>query len=149
MSQHGQFILCVDDDSDDLYLLQEAIREVDPGMEIVQFNNGIDALKYLKEAKAEHDLPCVAVLDINMPIMDGKETLNRIKSDPMLSHVHVVVLTTSSSKNDKGELLACSGVETFFPSIASNSLISETIASPRDRKYCAIRSSKMPHIRLK
>ncbi len=121
MSQHGQFILCVDDDSDDLYLLQEAIREVDPGMEIVQFNNGIDALKYLKEAKAEHDLPCVAVLDINMPIMDGKETLNRIKSDPMLSHVHVVVLTTSSSKNDK-EYFESQGVKMFTKPVKTDEL---------------------------
>ena len=100
MSQAGQFILCIDDDSDDLYFLQEAIREVDPNMDIVQFNSGIDALQYLKEAKTEHDLPCVAILDINMPVMDGKETLNRIKADPGLAHVHVVVLTTSSSKKD-------------------------------------------------
>ena len=121
MGQPGQFILCVDDDSDDLFLLQEAIRQVDPEMEIVQFNNGVDAIKYLKEAKAEHDLPCVAVLDINMPIMDGKETLNRIKADPVLSHVHVVVLTTSSSKNDK-EYFSELGVKMFTKPVKTDEL---------------------------
>lgn len=121
MSQPGQFILCVDDDSDDLYLLQEAIRQVDPVIEIVQFNSGIDALKYLKEAKSDHELPCVTVLDINMPIMDGKETMNRIKSDPALSHVHVVVLTTSSSKNDK-EYFESKGVKMFTKPVRTDEL---------------------------
>ena len=101
MSTYGKFVLCVDDDTDDLFLLQEAIRETSPGMEIVQFGNGADALEYLKEAKADHELPCVVVLDINMPIMDGKETLRRIKAESGLSHVQVVVLTTSSAQGDK------------------------------------------------
>ena len=100
MSQHTNFILCVDDDSDDLYLLQEAILSVEPRMNIVQLNNGADAIRYLGDAKSKHDLPCVVVMDINMPVMNGRETVSRIKADPSLSHVHVVVLTTSSAKND-------------------------------------------------
>ena len=100
MSQHTNFILCVDDDSDDLYLLQEAILSVEPRMNIVQLNNGADAIRYLGDAKSKHDLPCVVVMDINMPVMTGRETVSRIKADPSLSHVHVVVLTTSSAKND-------------------------------------------------
>jgi CheY-like chemotaxis protein len=117
----GQFILCVDDDADDHFLLREAIREVDPQMQIMEFHNGADAMKYFKEAKAEHDLPCVMVLDINMPVMDGKETLRRIKADPALAHVQVVVLTTSASRIDK-EYFAAHGVEMYTKPVDSEGL---------------------------
>ena len=112
MASHGNFILCVDDDSDDLFLLEEAIRQVDPETPIVQYNNGVEALNYLRKARSEHDLPCVVVLDLNMPLMDGKETLQKIKSDPALSHVEVVVLTTSSSHGDK-EYFENKGIKMF------------------------------------
>lgn len=101
MASHGNFILCVDDDSDDLFLLEEAIRQVDPVTPIVQFNSGVEAIGYLREAKSHHDLPCVVILDLNMPKMDGKETMQKIKADPALAHVEVVVLTTSSNPSDK------------------------------------------------
>ncbi|MEJ7610246.1 MAG: response regulator [Ferruginibacter sp.] len=100
MNQHPKFILCVDDDSDDLFLLEEAIRAVDAKLQIVQLTNGAAALNYLSEAKEDKALPCVVVMDINMPVMNGRETVTRIKSDPTLAHVPVIVLTTSSAKSD-------------------------------------------------
>jgi len=120
-NQHGQFILCVDDDDDDHFFLKSAIREVDPEMQTMEFHNGAQALKFLKEAKKEHELPCVMVLDINMPVMDGKETLRLIKSDPELSHVQVVVLTTSNQKADK-EYFASLGVEMYTKPVSVQGL---------------------------
>ena len=117
----GQFILCVDDDDDDHFLLKSAIKEVDPDMQTMEFHNGAQALKYLKEARDEHALPCVMVLDINMPVMDGKETLKRIKADPELSHVQVVVLTTSASRTDK-EYFASLGVEMYTKPVKGQEL---------------------------
>lgn len=120
-NKHGQFILCVDDDEDDHFFLKSAIKEVEPDMETMEFHNGAQALKYLKEAKKEHELPCVMVLDINMPVMDGKETLRLIKSDPVLSHVHVVVLTTSTTQADK-EYFASLGVEMYSKPVSAQGL---------------------------
>ena len=120
-NKHGQFILCVDDDEDDHFFLKSAIREVDPDMQTMEFHNGAQALKFLKEAKKEHELPCVMVLDINMPVMDGKETLKRIKADEELSHVQVVVLTTSALPSDK-EYFASLGVEMYTKPVSAQGL---------------------------
>jgi CheY-like chemotaxis protein len=51
--------------------------------------------------KAEGHLPCLVVLDINMPRMDGKQTLIRLQSDSELSTIPVVLYSTSSSELDK------------------------------------------------
>ncbi|HVG14948.1 MAG TPA: response regulator, partial [Chitinophagaceae bacterium] len=52
-------------------------------------------------AKEEDTLPCLVILDINMPRMDGKQTLAEIKKDNQLSGVPVVVFSTSGNWEDK------------------------------------------------
>lgn len=93
-------ILCVDDDQDDRCLFCEAIKEADPEMEIVQVENGLDALLFLEQAKVENRLPCLVVLDINMPLLDGKQTLVRIQQDSLLRELQVVIFTSSRNPND-------------------------------------------------
>jgi len=92
-------VLYVDDDEDDRFLLTEAIRDMAPALKVVEAENGIKALEYLKDAK--NNLPCLVVLDINMPYMDGKQTLERIKADQDLSGLDVVIFTSSENPNDK------------------------------------------------
>lgn len=92
-------VLCVDDDEDDRFFLSEAIKDAAPGLEVVEAANGVEALKYLKDA-GQH-LPCLVVLDINMPYMDGKETLEKIKADKGLSGLNVVIFTSSENPNDR------------------------------------------------
>ena len=60
--------------------------------------NGEEALKYLKENCDE--LPCVILLDLNMPKMNGVEFLSLIKVDNKLKHIPVIVLTTSTEERD-------------------------------------------------
>jgi len=94
-------ILCVDDDEDDRMFLSQAISDVNPNVQVVEAVNGIDAIKYLDEMKqgGQH-LPCLIVLDINMPLLDGKKTLERIKKDPRLKSIPVVVFTNSRNPSD-------------------------------------------------
>ena len=101
MSLKTASILVIDDDTDDLFLLQSAIQGIKPEVEIMEFYNGLDAVRYLEDAKAKNDLPCVMILDINMPVMDGKETLRRIKAVPGLSALPIVILTSGSNPNDR------------------------------------------------
>ena len=93
-------ILCVDDDCDDRYLLSEAIKEVAPHLEVVEAENGLAALSILEEAKQSDSLPCLVVLDINMPLLDGRQTLDRIQKDVGLQNLNVVVFTSSENPND-------------------------------------------------
>jgi len=94
-------ILWADDDADDLQLMQEILEKSDHDFDIIEVNNGQEALAYLQKAKENDSLPCLIILDINMPVLDGKETLSIIKKNPAYAAVPVVVFTTSDSELDK------------------------------------------------
>ena len=94
-------ILCVDDDVDDLVLLREAVTDASHKCSFKEVYNGKEALDYLHQARHSEDLPCLIILDINMPILNGKEMLAIIKNDDVLKKIPTVVFTTSSSSEDK------------------------------------------------
>jgi|SRR6476661_5298068 len=94
-------ILWADDDPDDLMMMREILLKANRDYEIVEVHNGKEALGYLERASHEQQLPCLVILDINMPVMDGKETLSVIKGREDLSKIPVVVFTTSDSELDK------------------------------------------------
>jgi CheY-like chemotaxis protein len=97
----GKTILCIDDDPDDLQLLREAVKSIDGNITILEANDGEDGMAQLSRLKEAGNLPCLVVLDINMPRMDGKTTFVKIRSDDGLSAVPVVIFSTSSSPLDK------------------------------------------------
>lgn len=95
-------ILLVEDNEGDIVLTLEALKEAKLKNKISVVRDGEEALQFLyKEAKyTGQDSPQLILLDINLPKIDGKEVLNRIKSDPDLKKIPVVILTTSSSEKD-------------------------------------------------
>lgn len=90
-------ILCVDDDDDDLFFIREIIQSQGHSLEIKEARNGWDALNYLQDGLAKNELPCLIIMDMNMPRMDGSQTINKIKENQQLSKVPIVVFTTSSN----------------------------------------------------
>ena|SRR5882724_11979116 len=102
--QFGNYILCVDDDKDDCQLLAEAISSLQPSVQVKFEENGEKALLFLTAAIKEKKLPRLIVLDLNMPAMDGKETLVQIKANPQLNGVPVLVLSTNVKDPDILEL---------------------------------------------
>ena len=94
-------ILWADDDADDLALMKEILARNNKQYEIVEVGNGKEALEYLVKSKKERSLPCLVILDINMPVIDGKETLALLKRSDDFREIPVVVFTTSSSELDK------------------------------------------------
>ncbi|MDQ3279608.1 MAG: response regulator [Bacteroidota bacterium] len=94
-------VLCVDDDADDREVVCFTINEIDPSLEVVHAENGLEAIAYLSQAKESASLPCLVILDINMPKMDGKKTLTVIKEDEKLQNLPVVIFSTSSSEKDR------------------------------------------------
>jgi CheY-like chemotaxis protein len=95
----ARIVLCVDDDPDDRELIRNAIFRVDPSYTVTHATNGKEALQYLMRA-TENELPCLVILDINMPVMDGKQTLAEIKRHKKLQDLPIVVFTTSSHPGD-------------------------------------------------
>lgn len=91
-------ILIVDDDPDDVEMITEILVIYDRDMRVVHMNNGKEALSYLDTAL---ELPRLVVLDMNMPILDGRGTLAELKKQDALRGIPVVVLTTSTNDVDK------------------------------------------------
>jgi CheY-like chemotaxis protein len=98
-------VLLADDDADDRQMAQEALTEVAGGADLRCVGDGEELLDYLRRQGryTEHHsapVPSVILLDLNMPLKDGREALGDIKADPVLRRIPVVVLTTSSSPED-------------------------------------------------
>ena len=87
----------VDDDADDQFLLEVAFKTIDPPIYIKQLYDGEDLLPNLERTDS---LPKLVLLDLNMPKVTGKEVLEKIKSDPELEHLPVIVITNSDYKKD-------------------------------------------------
>ena len=93
------YILLVDDDADDIMLLKEAISSANDYYNLQEAHDGKIALDFLRSKKKEL-LPCLIVLDINMPVLDGRELLAIMKSDEGLKDIPVIFFTTSSNPSD-------------------------------------------------
>jgi CheY-like chemotaxis protein len=91
-----KIIVCLDDDPDDRELLNNAIKDVDSSFKVINGDNGIKGMYILEQLKQIGQKPCLIILDLNMPLMDGEQTLAEIKKDPVLGNIPVVVFTTSS-----------------------------------------------------
>ncbi len=92
-------ILLVEDDQVDVMTVKRALKEIHVTNPVVNQENGEEALKYLRDPESEK--PCIILLDLNMPIMNGIEFLQVVKHDAQLRRIPVVVLTTSEEQQDK------------------------------------------------
>lgn len=92
-------ILLVEDDQVDVMTVKRALKEIHVTNPIVNLENGEEALKYLRDPDSIK--PCIILLDLNMPIMNGIEFLQVAKYDAQLKRIPVVVLTTSDEQQDK------------------------------------------------
>jgi CheY-like chemotaxis protein len=96
-----QIIFVYDDDADAL-MISEALADTEPRATVERVADGQEALDYLRREGrfAEAARPDLILLDLNMPRMDGRETLTAIKSDEQLKAIPVVILTTSGATPD-------------------------------------------------
>ena len=95
-------ILLVEDNPGDVRLTKEALREGKVYSTLHWAKDGVEALEFLhREGKyADAPRPDIILLDLNLPKKDGREVLEIIKSDDLLKHIPVVVLTTSKAEED-------------------------------------------------
>ena len=100
--QHTQHIvLLVEDDADDVLLIRDAFS-AKINVKLIHEKNGFEALTYLKELKAKTALlPCLIIMDINMPKLNGKQLLSILKDDNDFQSIPMIVFTTSSDNTDK------------------------------------------------
>ncbi len=98
-------ILLVEDDANDVFLMQRAFGNASSPVQVHVAPDGREALRYLHGEgeyadRERHPLPCVTLLDLNLPYVHGLEVLNQIRADPRLRKFIVVVLTSSLADSD-------------------------------------------------
>jgi two-component system, chemotaxis family, response regulator Rcp1 len=95
-------VLLVEDSPGDVRLTQEAFRAANVAIKLHVATDGIEAMAFLKR-KAPHagaPRPDLILLDLNLPKMDGREVLAKIKEDEDLKTIPTVILTTSEAEAD-------------------------------------------------
>lgn len=95
-------ILLVDDSEDDIEFTLKALEMTKLANKVAVVNNGIEAMAYLRKQGeyASQPTPSLILLDLNMPLKDGREVLREVKADPELLKIPVVILTTSQAEED-------------------------------------------------
>ncbi len=95
-------ILLVEDSPSDAFLTTEALKESKKPIQIHIVEDGVQALEFLqrKGPYANAPRPDLILLDLNLPRKDGREVLAEVKTDPALSSIPIVILTSSGAEQD-------------------------------------------------
>ncbi|MEI6948459.1 response regulator [Paraflavisolibacter sp. H34] len=93
-------ILLADDDCEDRDMIVDAFGEIGVTNTIACAEDGEGVIKYLENCQAE-SLPNLIILDLNMPKMNGTQTLRYLKMDERYKHITVVIYSTSINPIEK------------------------------------------------
>ncbi len=94
-------VLYADDDADDRMFVKEAFEEHTINVELITTKDGVETISFLEKSLINKVIPCLIILDINMPRMNGKQTVQKIKEIKELEHVPIILFSTSSQQMDK------------------------------------------------
>ncbi|MEZ4986195.1 MAG: response regulator [Saprospiraceae bacterium] len=99
-------LLLVEDNPGDVRLSQEAFREAKSDIHLEVASDGVEAVAFLQREGeyADKPRPDLIMMDLNLPKWNGKQVLEKIKNDPQLKRIPVIIMTTSSSSLD---VLSC------------------------------------------
>lgn len=98
VSRPTMYIFIIDDDPEDCELFYEAVKEVNSGFRCAHASDGKEAMLLLENDP--DTLPDFIFLDINMPVMGGRECLTLIKQNPNLRNIPVIMYSTTSNPNE-------------------------------------------------
>ena len=97
-------VLIADDDPDDRMMIQDAFTERCPGCRLCFVQDGEELMAFLS-GRSNHpeagQIPDLLILDLNMPLKDGRESLVEIKANHRYQSMATVVMTTSASEEDR------------------------------------------------
>jgi two-component system, chemotaxis family, response regulator Rcp1 len=95
-------VLLVEDSPGDVRLTQEVFRDANRSVRLHVAEDGMEAMEFLRKlgSHAHAPRPDLILLDLNLPRMDGREVLARIKADETLKTIPTVIFTTSDAEAD-------------------------------------------------
>jgi CheY-like chemotaxis protein len=105
-------ILVIEDNVADVHLIRYALDAHGEPYRLEVLHDGEAALTFVAEHRTgtrQHD-PCVILLDLHLPKYNGIEVLTAIREEPVLTHIHVMVLTTMASPADHAQVIELGGI---------------------------------------
>ena len=120
-----QLILLGEDDLDDEELLKELFSSVDNSFSLTFMNNGKKLVDYLRTAPDNH-LPCLLILDYNMPELNGEEILRELAKNSRYDRLPKIIWTTSQSDTYRKRCLDAGATDYIIKPTKVNDLL-ETI----------------------
>ncbi|HYE54197.1 MAG TPA: response regulator [Chitinophagaceae bacterium] len=94
-------VLYADDDRDDLMLVRDSFLKYSSNVRLVTVHDGVEAMDFLRHLDPGDPLPCLIILDMNMPRLSGKDVLIALRRMEGYEDVPVILFTTSSMPSDK------------------------------------------------
>jgi chemotaxis family two-component system response regulator Rcp1 len=109
------YILIVEDDSADVFLISEAISSANPNAELEVVSDGEKAIRLFEKIDSDDNLACPAlvILDINLPKKNGGQVLRHMRNTRRCAAARVLVVTSSDSARDR-ETMAGLGADGYF-----------------------------------
>lgn len=95
-------ILVVEDNAGDARLITEVLNDSKMFNSLFVAKDGVEAMEFLRNKGKYKDMPKpdLIILDLNLPRKDGREVLSEIKSDEVLKHIPIVIMTISQAEED-------------------------------------------------
>ncbi|MGF2735738.1 response regulator [Marinobacter sp. DUT-1] len=99
-------VVVADDDPDDCLMIREAFEDQCADCTLCFVHDGEELMDFLRGQHPDREgqvcaVPDLLLLDLNMPLKDGRQSLQEIKSDPRLQVLPTVIMTTSSDQDDR------------------------------------------------
>jgi DNA-binding response OmpR family regulator len=122
-------VFIADDDDDDVSFLKSALKEVNTNVELIHFYNGRQLMNQLTTSSTSPDL---IILDLNMPVLDGRETLKQIRDNSKYERCPVIILSTSTQPNERTNCTRM-GADEYFPKPYNYSNYIDIVRNLKDR----------------
>jgi len=107
----GPGIFVVDDDKEDQLIMSEYFNDIGISDRVTFFDNGEVTINFLESNKDDSALPGLIVLDLNMPVLNGTQTLLYLKRDNRYKHIPVIIFSTSENENERRKCLSFGAVD--------------------------------------
>lgn len=104
-------IFVVDDDKEDQLILEQYFSDIGISREVIYFDNGEAAINYLEALTDTFELPKLIVLDLNMPVLNGTQTLLYLKRTVLYKNIPVIIFSTSENEDEKRKCLSYGAVD--------------------------------------
>jgi CheY-like chemotaxis protein len=123
--------MIIDDDSDDREIFGEALRQIDPALQLVACESGEEAFALLMKGAVKPDF---VFLDMNMPGMNGRQCLIKFRAHAEFLELPVIIYTTSNRIEDAAEVKRI-GAAAFLTKPTSMEVLKQAIALTLQRKW--------------